>query len=716
MSKRKDQFDLRKNLTAAEAAVRAKQEAKVFELGWPQAPEYFWNDKAAWAAWQKIGDVLYEKRLLSYADGDVLATIAKAHKNGQQDLCRKIYQETWGKREPFPDPKPDCEFNLENFIEDVRRERDTFSERMHPKETVCRSNGEPYSWPPEKPAAIARQYALEITQGSRVAGDLLRRAAARFLTDLETGAARGLFFDPVAVFHICKFAENFCGLKLMPWEVFLLANVYGWKRATGYRRFTEALVSVAKKNGKTALGAIVGLWGLVCDQEKFADVFCSATKKEQSRLVWRDARRMVSENQELRNHVQRWSGALAVAATDSSMTPLSSDIKSMDGTRGSTFICDELHMWADSDQWHKLVKGGVSRPQPLCLAITTAGESKHCFCWNKFDLGEKILRGIYHADETFILIYSIDKDDDYRDEKIWEKANPSLGVTLKPEHLRQTLAEVEQDPSGLSAFLRYHLNQWLEPTLGRKGSIPAPKWDACAGLDLIEATNPMDATVRFMALNSDTRCFAGVDIGLTGDTTAVAMLWPRARFVKDGPLVEKKVAIVQVFMPEVGLLNKEKEWGVPLSQWAREGWIQLLPGDITDVREIKKYLTDLHLKFAVREAGYDPWQFSVAAAELNESGVACIEVPQVPSQLTAPCRELIAAVHNQDFVHFGNPVLAWMAANVVLVESEKHSGVRPEKLNPAEKIDGISALANAWHRMLAAPPPSVYLERGINFL
>jgi phage terminase large subunit-like protein len=195
------------------------------------------------------------------------------------------------------------------------------------------------------------------------------------------------------------------------------------------------------------------------------------------------------------------------------------------------------------------------------------------------------------------------------------------------------------------------------------------------------------------------------------------MLWPRARFVKDGPIVEKKVVIVQGFMPEEKLLDKEGSWGMPLSQFAREGWIDLTPGDMTDPREIRKYVVDVHSRLCVREVGFDNWQFQVAAAELNEAGIKATAVPQTAMHLTSPCRDFVAAVHAGDLVHFGNPWLAWHAQNVVFVESEKHGGVKPEKLSPNEKIDCISATINAWARMLANPyVPSPYLNRGIIFV
>lgn len=712
MSRRKNIADIQGHRSKAELAARHAQEFGTSACGLP--PRVQGLDRVTRNIWNKWAKYLLDKRLLSRVDGPALMALVEAELIGDRERMEAIAA-VWRDREPFPEstepPAPEeslpLGLTLADFLAAVKQERTTFAARLIPGATVCLdSNNQPYVWPETDAAAIARQYALEITQGTRVAGELMKRAAARFLKDLEQAHERGIYLDPVAARHICTFAETFCSLQLMPWEVWLLSCVFAFKKATGARRFTEALISVAKKNGKTALGAVVGLWGLIADQVQFADVFVSATKKEQAKLVWRDSRRMVGANEELRNHVSRYAGALQVPGTDSTMSALSSDIKSMDGTRGSTFICDELHMWQDADQYSKLVKGGVSRVSPLAFCITTAGESKNTFCWRKFDLGEKILRGIFQDDTTFVAVWQIDStDDSLTDETCWAKANPSLDnpEILRPEHLRKTRDEVLQQPSELNAWLRYHMNLWADATLNRAGSVPAAKWDACTGFELIGETDPMKATLKFLQLNAETPCWSGVDIGLTGDLTAVALLFKQGRFTVGGELLNKKVLIVQGFAPEANLIEKEKAWGVPLSQWAREEWLQLTPGDMTDVREIKKYIIELHSRFYVKELGFDPWAFRVGAAELNESGIMCVEVPQLPSHLTAPCQEFIAAVQNQEVVHFGNPYLAWNAANVVFVPSERHAGVKPEKLSPAEKIDAISASINAWHRMLVAP-------------
>jgi len=687
----------------------------------PQGMDANW--RRVWRKWAKC---LLNRRILSRTDGTALNQLVEAELVGDRDLMKSIVSSTWGDRQPVQEseaPAPDSEIEtadgLADFLAAVQRERESFAQRMQPGATVCLdATFQQYEWTEGDAACIARHYALAITQGSHIACELIRRACARFLSDLETGAERGLFFDPAAARHICEFSEHFCGLPLLPWQVFVLANLFGWKKPTGARRFTECWLSCAKKNGKTRLASAVALWGLVADQEKYPDVFSAATKKDQSRLVWRDAKRAVQDNPDLSGHVQRWAGALAVRETDGTFTPLSSDEKSMDGLRPHVIIADEVAFWGDRDQWDKLVKGTVSRVSPLTFAVTTAGSSKQCFAFGKFDLGEKILRGIYSDDSTFVAIFSIDKDDDPMDEKCWPKANPSLGVTLKIEHLQKTRDEVLQDASGLNAWLQYHCNVWPDITLTRQGSVPATRWDACSGLDVIGEKSPYAACIKFMALNGDLPCFGGLDVGLTSDMTCFVQLWPLARFAEGAEPTDKKVLVAQFFMPEVGLLEKEKSWGVPLSVWAREGWIELLPGDMTDPREIRKYILRVSSQFRVREIGFDQWNAQVLCAEVNESGaVPCVAVPQTAKELTAPAREFLTAIHNKELVHFGNPCLAWHAGNVVLAEDDRHGGTKPEKLSPNEKIDGISATLNAWHRMLGNPVvESAYLTRGIQFI
>jgi len=719
VSRRKSIDEVKGDFNAETIAVRAKQEARAFELGVPVTPEYLWNNRKLHAIWKQNVGRLLDARKLAFSDGEALLEFCKAQLNGEHAVMRAIFDATWANREPFPDPNPPAgALSLPDFLAAVQQERDSFSARMRERITVCLdATGAEYVWPEGDAAEIARRYCLDVQQGKVVACELIQRAAVRFLNFLNEGAKLGFHFDPVAVRNVVAFAKNFCGLEnLMPWQVWVLAAIFGFKKAWGARLVTEAWVSMGRKNGKTRFASTVGLYLLIADCEKYPEIYAASCAKEQSRIVWKDARRAVGDNPELAAHVLRWAGELAVRETDGTFKPLASEEKTFLGTRPSCVIADEVAAWDDRLAWDALIQGQVSKVQPLILAITTAGESKQSFGYEKFSWAEKILRGVVQADHVFAAIYSIDAADSPQDLAALRKANPSLGITINEENLAKQIAALNDNPSALNNFLQFHANVYPEKALCRAGSISAKKWDACKGLDLIGCDNPLQATLKFLALNSDTPCFVGVDVGLTSDLTAVAIVFPKARFAEGAAPIKKTVVIVQGFIPEIGLLDKEKAWQVPLSQWVREGWLDLIPGDLTDPREIKKFIRDLHIKHAVREVGFDPWQFSVAAAELNESGMSCVGVPQTAKELTAPCRELMAAVQNQEVVHFGNPYLAWNAANVVLVESEKHSGIKPEKLSPSEKIDAISALVNGWHRMLAAPPPTPYLERGIVFI
>ncbi|MBZ5569001.1 MAG: hypothetical protein LAN64_14260 [Acidobacteriia bacterium] len=645
---------------------------------------------------------------------------------GDEEGKRKLVQETWGNREPFPEdvePAPadaPTTPTLEGFLQDVAAVRASFAQRLRPGVTLCFDHdGREYLWPENDPASIARRYAQDVVEKKIVAGDLVIRACARFLTDLEEVHTRGVYFDPAEARLVIRFCDQFVGLHTLPWQTWLLCNLMGFKRANGYRRFTECWLSTAKKSGKTTLASAIALWALIADLERLPECYSAATRKEQAKISYVDARRAVADNPELREWCQRYADRISIRETDGTFMPLAANEKLLDGLRPSLILADEIAFWDSRATWDTLVKGIVSRVQPLVVALTTCGPTKQCFAFTKFDLAEKILRGIYQDDSTLAAIYSIDKDDDPLDEACWFKANPSLGTTLLVEHLRKTRDEVLQDPSGRNSFVQYHANQWPEVGFSRPTAITPSAWEACSGMDLMpDCKSPMEAYEKFLMLNRDLPAYGGLDVGMTSDTSFFVALWPRARFAEGQAPVDKKVVIAQCFMPELGLLEKEKAWQVPLSTWARDGYISLCAGDLQDPKEIRKFILDFASRFRIHEIGFDTWNAQVMCAEINESGsAACVAVPQVPKELTAPCREILQWVHSKELVHFNSPVAAWQACNVVLAEDPNHGGTKPGKLAPQEKIDFFSALANAAHRMLANPvQESVYSKRGIIFI
>jgi phage terminase large subunit-like protein len=722
MSRKKSlsEVEERGHLTAAQLEIRRKQEAAVFELGIPATPPYLWNNRPLWALWKKNAHKGLASRQLAYSDGEALLQFCQCELLGDREGMRRIYDATWKARPPFPDPTPlpPGVPTLTEFLERVKSERATFAQRMQPDETLTLdSDGKPYAWPEGDPAAVGRLYCQQVTQGAILACDLIRRACARHLNDLETGKERGLYFDVVAARHIVQFSEWFCGITLFPWQVFILTNLFGWKMPSGLRRFVEAWVSCSKKNGKTALSSCVALWGLVCDQEKFPDIFSAATKKDQSRLCWRDARRAVSASPELRTMVHVWAGSLNVPDTDGTFSPLSSDVKSMDGLRPFFIIADEVAFWDDREQFDKLIKGTVSRTQPLTFSITTVGRNRDCFAWSKFDLAEKVLTGVYANDRLFAALYSLDKQDSWEDPTTWVKANPSLNAAgmLTCETLAATAEEVRQSPSGLNSFLQYHCNIWPELSLKTGGSLPLEKWDACRG-PYPEAMSHGEIVLKFASENKATPCYGGFDLGISDDLTAFVVLFPK--FICNGELIRTPACLARFWMPEAGLLDKEKRWQVPITQWVREKLIKAIPGDMVDPRVVRQDLQAWCTNGCGRilEIAYDPYEFQASMAEIQENNhnIVCVKLPQRETQLTQPSREFKTAALLGRFAHLGNPVLRWMASNVALEPNPNRSnGIKPEKCNgPHGKIDGITALVCAWERILTLPPENDAPDRG----
>jgi len=220
----------------------------------------------------------------------------------------------------------------------------------------------------------------------------------------------------------------------------------------------------------------------------------------------------------------------------------------------------------------------------------------------------------------------------------------------------------------------------------------------------VSGADALGLRTQFLEQNFDQNCWAGFDLGEISDLTSYVLIFPRATI--GGETTEAVTAIPYFWMPEYGLLDKEKLWGVPLSSWVREGWIKLIDGDMTDPRivrdDILKLCTDGPGR--VQSIGYDPWKARVMMSEIADTKVCeVMAVPQKPSELTVPCRELKQAIWEKRLWHLNNPVLKWMAGNLVLEPDESTGGIRPKKLSPHEKIDGFQALITGWHRLLAAP-------------
>ena len=613
--------------------------------------------------------------------------------------------------------------------------------------------------PPSHPridaAAVARQYADDVISGRVVAGKLVKLAAKRFLRDLKNGHLRGLRFDAVEAQRVVDFFGFLKHSKcewggqtfvLAPWQVFILVNLFGWKRADGTRRFREGYIEVARKNGKTTFIAGIGLYMLLADDEAGAEIYSAATKKDQALILFDEACRMRKQSSFLAQRIANPRNNLNVLATNSKFEPLSSDEDTLDGLNIHCALVDELHKHKSRGLYDVLFEATKSRRQPLVLAITTAGSDRKTICWKQREVIENILCGNTsvspQSDAIFGFIACIDegdaktgrKGDDYYDEKNWPKANPNLGVCVKVDGLREAAFKAKEDPTALNSFLRKHMNVWTS----QDSRWMAPeKWAACNAAGPL--VDPVEQRREALAKLKGRLAFGGLDLSSKSDLSAFVLVFPpveretttqRVVDPRTRQTVNREVVVHEAdpkwhvlpwfFVPEGCVANRVKKDRVEYDVWIRQGFIAATPGPAVDQGFIRSLIGDLRSRYQVEEIGYDSWNASQMGNWLVEDGIKIEEVRQGFRTMSEPMKELMAMVLAKKVEHYGNPVLSWNASNMQ-AEMDPAGNIKPDKEQSKEKIDGIPATLNALFRIMQNPAAISqtgydYGKNGITFI
>ena len=286
----------------------------------------------------------------------------------------------------------------------------------------------------------AEGYIQEVLDGTITANQWIKAACQRHLDDLETGEKRGLYFDQEEGQRFVAFFERFLHhskgkwagdpFTLLPWQQFMISSLFGWKRSDGSRRFRTLFCAVGRKNGKSATCSGLGLAMLDFDQEPAAEVYFSATKRDQARICHVEAERMVKASPHLKKRIGIHRNNLHVKSTGSKAEPLSSEARSLDGLSPHCAIIDEYHAHKDAEIFHVLKSATGARAQPLLAIVTTAGWNIDGPCFHFQKTCQDVLQGIKDDDSLLPLIYCLDEEDDWKDQSTWIKANPSLGESI----------------------------------------------------------------------------------------------------------------------------------------------------------------------------------------------------------------------------------------------------------------------------------------------
>jgi len=544
-------------------------------------------------------------------------------------------------------------------------------------------------------AAKADSYVADVLAGRIPACKWVKLACKRHLKDLERSESPEFLYryDPEKADRVCRFisklphvegsaavrdpkTKKIPRLTLEPWQCFIISQIFGWvKKSNGRRRFRKAHVYVPRKNGKSLLAAGVGWWMFAKDNEPGAEICCGATSEKQAFEVLEPAQKMGRFVPELCEATESIVHAKHITRADGSkFYALVGDPG--DGGNPHCAIVDEYHEHADDRLYETMKTGTVARAQSLILVVSTAGFTLSGPCREDWKDCEKLLDGTVQEETKFAIIYTTDEGDRWDSADALAKANPNWGVSVDPETVLPELEKAIRSPRHQAAFKTKHLNLWVSAS---NGWLNMEKWNACGDSSL--------SIDDFAGCD----CWIGVDAASKVDIFSIA-----AVFRKDG----KKYVFARHFLPQDTVSRPENKH---YQSWVAEGWLTATEGARTDQRAVEDVLKEWHAKFCIREIVYDPRELTYMMSQVQEwiGGVPLVELTQGANLMSQPMKELEATVESGTFRHQCDPVLTWMASNVVRKEARGGGPVKyyyPTKESNANKIDGIVATIMAIAR------------------
>lgn len=469
---------------------------------------------------------------------------------------------------------------------------------------------------------------------------------------------------------------------LSPWQQAIVANVFGWKRPDGTRRYRTAFIFVPRKNGKTTLLAGMVLFMLLCDGERGAQIYSAAADRDQASLIYRQCKNMVLQMPELSEHIKPYETAksLVLESMGSSYKAISAEANTKHGYNTHFFVVDELHAQPNRDLVDVLHTSMIARKQPLEMYITTSDFDRPSICNEMHEYASKIRDGIFVEPSFLPVIYEATNTDDWRDPKVWAKANPNMGVSFKQEDIALECKKAQDIPAYENTFKRLHLNikteqdvRWLQMDV----------WDKCA-----EKVNEAELI--------GAPCYAGLDLSSTTDISALVLYFPDTHAV-----------LPYFWIPSDSAHKRERRDRVPYLTWQQQELIELTPGNGIDYQYIRRRINELKLKHNIQEIAYDPYNADQIVLQLQEQdGHKMIEFRQGDISMNQPCKNLDLLVRTGKLRHGGNPILRWMASNVT-IRTGATGNIKMDKEKSTEKIDGMVALAMAIGRSNASTVAAV---------
>lgn len=561
---------------------------------------------------------------------------------------------------------------------------------------------------------MANQYARDVLNGKILACKSIQLACQRHFNDLKISLDKDYpyRFDRELAERACRFVQllphssgDLAGqkLKLEPWQAFAFSSIFGWvTKKTKKRRFREAYIRVARKNGKSFFAAGIGTYMFCADGENSAEVYCGATTMAQAKKVFTPARQMADRLPSLRSkfNISVWVDSLT-RPDGSLFAPIAG--KPGDGDSPHCAIIDEYHEHDTDHMYEAMTLGMGARSQPLTLIITTAGTSLESPCYDKDKQVKEMLNGHVPNDRLFGLIYELDEGDDWTDPTNFIKANPNLDVSISYDDLLAEMEVAKQVPRKVNAFKTKRLNIWVS---GKSAYYNMTQWHAAA-----------DESLCYEDFAGEDY-YLGLDLAQRLDLNAGVGV-----FVREIEGKKHYYCIRPKFwVPEDTVRSTDPKIAKTADRYVKfveMGALEATDGAEADYREILASIIDLQEinKVRISEIPIDPSGATALSHELQDHGFDPISIRQDYTNMSPPMKELEAALAGGRFHHDGNPVLSWCISNVIGKNVPGSDDiVRPTKGDKQSKIDGATALFMAIGRAMLngrASNQSVYDEEDV---
>lgn len=501
------------------------------------------------------------------------------------------------------------------------------------------------------------------------------------------------FYSSKRANHIIEFAENFCKLskgsgagkpiRLELWEKAMLGAVFGIIDIEGHRLCRELILIIGKKNGKSLLASIIGLYMQVGDGEPGPEVYAVATKKDQAKIIWQESKRMVRKSPALIKRIKPLVAELSSELyNDGTFKPLASDSDTLDGLNVHCVLMDEIHQWKNGKILYDIMADGTSaREQPLIVITTTAGTIREDIYDLKYEECEKIINGLFDDNgykdiHVFCFIYELDARKEWTEEICWYKANPGLGSIKNLATLRAKVEKAKNNPALVKNLVCKEFN------------IRETSTEAWLTFEELNNTATFDITKLRPKYG-----IAGCDLSSTTDLTNATVIFR----VRDDPTL---YVLQMYWLPEDLLEKKVKEDKIPYDIWHEQGWLRLCPGNKVHYKHVVAWFREIQDQYDIYlfKGGYDSWSATYFVEDMAaEFGKGVMDpVIQGKKTLSSPMKSLGADLRRKAVNYNNNPILKWCLTNTS-VDTDKNDNIQPAKGHlGTRRIDGTAGLLNAY--------------------